>query len=268
MINITRIFQFIFALVTPLIGKSSNQYSPIVLIIDKAPVYVRTTFPIPKLEWGDNRPQITIFDNFYEYNFNPKPLVNDTIVFHPGNKTVLVTFLYLKMKDPLNFVINEGDTVTFNFINGVPVAKTNKQDINSYINSDCDLLQANKKHSPVDSSYDVYNNPFLIAKDLDDAINNFHTIKKEHFNAARSFLCNELMLLHNRSDLAEKVPDMYNLLESKLTYRIAELDFEQHKLTADSLNAILKRNREEPVNLPYSSDGDNLYNQLNIALTK
>lgn len=227
-----------------------NQNPNTVLIFNHIPPYVRSSFPIPKLEWKDDRPQITIFDNFYQYDFNPKSLISDTIIFCPRNEHIVLTFLYSMAREPLNYLINKGDTVTFSFVNGIPYAKTNESSKNNYLNYDYDRLIANKSIQQ-NTSYDIYKHPTLLFKDLND-INRVREFKKSYYSPARSFLNNELLFLYRFKELRDKSPAIFNFFQDKLTYQTAELDFDQHKLSADSLNTILALNKQMPVTSTYS----------------
>lgn len=222
-----------------------------VLIFDNIPTYVRTTHPFPRFTSQDGRFQITIFDHFYEYNFNPKPLLSDTIILLPRNDRIILTFLYSKTCEPLNYVIDKGDTITFSFISGVPYAKSKEVSKDRYLNYDYDRLIATQNAQQA-RSYQIYRHPILVAKNLDELINNRSQIKKEYYISARNFLHAELLFLNNLKEFRNKSPDIFNFFKDKSTYQIAELDFEQHKLGVDSLNAILSRNKKNPENSSYS----------------
>jgi thiol-disulfide isomerase/thioredoxin len=230
---------------------TSHQNPTTILIFDHIPPYVRSTFPLPRLEHKDDRFQVTIFDNFYAYTFNPKPSTRDTIVFYQKNEHIVLTFLYSMTREPLNYVINKGDTITFSFIKDRPYVKKNEISKNDYLNYDYDRLLANK-NTQQPTSYEIYKNPSLVAKDINDLVNNRHEIERNYYNQARHFLNNELSFLNNFKELRGKAPDLFIFFQDKLTYQIARLDFEQHRLSADSLNAILALNKQRPVKSSYS----------------
>lgn len=222
-----------------------------ILIFDNIPPYIRSTFPLPQLEHKDKRFQVTIFDNFYTHAFNPKPSISDTVVFHQNNEHIVLTFLYSMTSEPLNYVIEKGDTITFSFKNDIPYVKNRAVSKNDYLNYDYDRLLANK-NTQQHTSYEIYKNPELIAKDIYDLVNNSRAIERSYYDHAKQFLNNELSGLNNFIKLKDEAPHVYNFFQDKLTYQIALLDFEQHKLHADSLNAILSLNKQRPVNSSYS----------------
>lgn len=230
---------------------ASDHNAATVLIFDNIPPYVRSTFPLPQLEHKDKRFQVTVFDNFYTYSVNPKPSTSDTVIFHQKNEHIVLTFLYSMTREPLNYVIEKGDTVTFSFINNIPYVKNKAISKNDYLNYDYDRLLANK-NTQQHTSYEIYKNPELVAKNINDLVNNSRAIERNYYNQAKHFLNNELSGLNNITEIKDKAPEMFKFFQDKLTYQIALLDFEQHRLSADSLNAILALNKQKPVNSSYS----------------
>lgn len=207
--------------------------------------------PFPQLTLKDDRSQITIYDNFYQYNFDPKPSVSDTIHLSPQNDHIVVRFLFEMSQEPFDYLIYKGDTVTFSYLNGIPYAKNENSVREKTLNYEYERLMTSKQqfqHTP----YSIYKRPRLIAKDIYELLNNADNLKKEYYAPARSFLNDELSFLSGMRDIKEKYPEIFGFYKEKLTYQIAELDFEQNKLNPDSLNKILALNEPIPTNKSYS----------------
>ncbi len=215
---------------------TSDHNTNVVIVFDNIPSYVRTAFPFPKMTQTDDRSQVTIFDNFYQYNFNPEPLTSDTIIFSPQNDYIVLSFLYSMNFDPFDYVIDKGDTITFKFINNKPYASSKRAKRNKSLNYEYERLAVNKKNIQP-TPYDIYKNPMLVAKDINDVVNNRPAIERDYYNQAHFFLSNELSYLDS-SDNKERFPVTFNFFQDKYTYEMAELDFEQKKFNSDSLNII------------------------------
>lgn len=252
----TIVYQIIIVSLIPFNVRCNNNVdtrnqNTIIVVFDNIPSYVRTVFPFPKMRQKDNRPQVTIFDNFYQYNFNPKPLKSDTIIFAPQNDRIVLSFLYSINLAPFDYVINKGDTITFSFINNAPYASSKRADGDKSINYEYERLAVNKKNLQA-TPYDIYKNPILVAKDINDVVNGGPAVKREYYDQAHAFLSNELSYLDISKDIKDSYPGIFNFFHDKYTYEIAELDFEQNKLNSDSLNKMLAVNRHEPINKSYS----------------
>jgi hypothetical protein len=101
-------------------GNTQNQDSAIVLILDSIPTLVRSISPFPKFTMETQKYQVTIFDNFNEHRFNPRPGVLDTIIFLPQSDHTILSFYYEITRQPLDYVVRRGDTLGFRFVNGMP----------------------------------------------------------------------------------------------------------------------------------------------------
>lgn len=230
---------------------TSNRNKNIVLIFDHFPPYLRTASPFPKMTQRDKRSQVTIFDNFYQYTFDPAPLKSDTIIFAPQNNHIVLSLLYSMNLAPFDYILYQGDTITFTFVNNKPYASSKISDKNKRLNYEYERLIVNKKnleHTP----YDIFKNPILVAKDINDLVNNRQTIKRDYYIQSLSFLKNELSFLDSSKDLKENYPGIFNFFMDKYTYEIAELNFEQNKLDPDSLKKILAINKYRHINKAYS----------------
>lgn len=222
-----------------------------VLIFNHIPAYPRITHPFPRFAFHDNRPQIAIFDLFHEYDLNPQTSKADTVILFPQNDHIILQFVYCRTRDPLNYVIDQGDTITFTFVNGVPYAENKNASKNGYLNYDYGRLLATQNSNKA-KAYQIYKSPDLVAQDINEVINNRRQVRKDYYNRARDFLDAELIFLNNFKELREISPGTFDFFRDKLTYQIARLDFEQHMLSADTLNAILYRKKKSPANLSYS----------------
>ncbi|MDQ6845498.1 MAG: TlpA family protein disulfide reductase [Bacteroidota bacterium] len=231
--------------------ETSNRDTNIVIVFDNIPSYVRTVYPFPKMTQADNRPQVTIFDNFYLYDFNPGPLKSDTIIFASQNDHIVLQFLYSINLAPIDFVIYKGDTITFSFVNNLPYASSKIADRNKSLNYEYEQLIVNK-NSLQPTPYDIYKQPLLVAKDINDAVNNYRAVERDYYDQSRSFLEKKLSVLDTSKDISDKYPNVFNFFQDKYTYEIAELDFEQNKLSEDSLHKIFAINKHEPTNKSYS----------------
>ncbi|HEV8082231.1 MAG TPA: TlpA family protein disulfide reductase [Chitinophagaceae bacterium] len=230
---------------------TSNSKTNIIIVFDNIPSYVRIAYPFPKMTQRDGRSQVTIFDNFYQYSFDPKPLKSDIIIFAPQNDHIVLRLLYSMNLVSFDYIIYKGDTITFKFVNNTPYASSKIADREKSLNYEYERLVMNKKNLQF-TPYDVYKNPILVAKNTNDVVNNSHAVKRDYYNQARSFLNNELSFLDGSADIKEKYPDIFNFFQDKYTYEITELDFEQNKINSDSLSKILAINKHEPTNKSYS----------------
>ena len=231
--------------------ESINNKTNIVIVFDHIPPYVRTASPFPKMTEKDNRDQVTIFDNFYRHSFNLSPLKSDTIIFAPQNDHIVLNFLYSMHLAPFDYVIYKGDTITFSFVNNMPYASSKIADRDKSLNYEYEQLVVNKKNLQP-TPYDIYKNPVLVAKDINDLVNNRHATEINYYVQARSFLKSKLSSLDSSKYLKDKYPDIFNFFQDKYTYEITELDFDQNKLNSDSLHKIFAINKYEPTNKSYS----------------
>lgn len=230
---------------------SSNSNTSTVLIFDHIPSYIRSVFPLPEMKWVDNKSQITIFDHFYEYGFNPKPLVADTIIFYPQNDNIILSFSYAIGHEPLIYLIAKGDTIVFSFVDGIPYGRNKKDLHTNLLNYEYNRLNAKrtiKQYTP----YEIYRSPILVAKNMNEALNNYPKVREEYYDSARLFLNNELSFLNNFKEIKNSSPDIFNFFQDKLKYELATLDFEQHKLNTNDLHALLELNKKGFPNLSYS----------------
>lgn len=229
---------------------TASSHSSIVLVFDHIPPYVKRFSPCQGIDCIDDRAQISIFDNFYQFDFNPKSSISDTIVFYPQNEHVILNFIYFAFREPLTYVITEGDTITFSFIGGIPYASNKNASKNDYLNYERERLIANKAPQQK-TMYEIYRNPILIVHGMED-VNKLSEIQKRYYASARNFLNNEILFLDSCMWLKTMSACTYNFFRDKFTYQLADIDFQQNRLRADSLNVILKLNKQKKISTSYS----------------
>jgi len=231
--------------------ETSKRDTNIVIIFGHIPACPRTLYPFPKMTQRDDRPQVTIFDNFYQYDFNLAPLKSDTIILAPQSDLIVLRFLYSMNLAPIDYVINKGDTITFSFVNNLPYAGSKIADRNKSLNYEYEQLIAHKNNLQP-TPYDIYKQPVIVAKDVNDAMNNYHAVQRDYYDQSRSFLKKKLSALDSSKNIFNKYLGIFNFFQDKYTYEIAELDFEQNKLSEDSLHKIFDANKNAPTNQSYS----------------
>lgn len=218
-----------------------------ILIFDNLPPFIRITYPVPQLEYGDDRFQLTIFDNFIKNGFNPRHSVVDTITYHPKNEYLVLSLLYLKTREPLDYLVRSGDTIIFRYIDGLPVAANTNGD---QLNYERDRLILNGKKDTF-TPYEIYKTPIILLKTFDD-LQDVFLKAKDYYIPSRSYLENELLAINNDTQFQLKYPLFFSFLRSKLKYQIANLDFDQKRISAESLSAILDLNKSVVETVPYS----------------
>ncbi|WP_133176968.1 TlpA family protein disulfide reductase [Terrimonas sp.] len=230
---------------------SSVSYPKIVLIFDSLPQYHNVIYPLPDLTVNDSHKQVTIFDNFYEYGYNPLPLVKDTLTYLPKNQFIILSFRYDLTASTIDYLINSGDTLTISFFNGLPYAKSRSLYSTSFLNYEVQRRGLTENNIN-NNAYDIYYHPFLVAKDLNDLINNVKKIKDDWYERAHRYIINELSHLEKYRATNEVFTPPLLFLQDKFTYQLAKLEFEKHKLPVDSLTGFLARNKNDTLNFPYS----------------
>lgn len=225
--------------------------STIVLIFENIPIYKRTYSPFPNVKYEDHRHQITILDSLYQYNYNLNSPKDDTITLLPKSKSIILSFLYYPTHIRFDYIINRGDTIVFNFKNSKPYATLKNNYNGGFINYEYDRYLNDTLYGQY-TPYEIYRTPFIIAKSANDIFNKEQETKQSYYLRAHDFLKNELNLLNNYSVQNNKSDAIFDLLRDKFTYQIAEMDFEQHKLSTDSLNAILERNKQKAISPAYA----------------
>ncbi len=220
-----------------------------VLIFDSIPKFTREVRQFSNLTHVHTQPQAYIRDNFYTQGINPRSRVKDTIVLYPKGGYIVLSFFYSMMHQPFDYVIRKGDTVTIRFRNDMSYATSTDQGYTDYLNHEYSRRMAG---TPEHTPYEIYINYAIVAKSLNELMNNEPTAKADWYPKARNYLLNELRSLSEMPGLSGKYPMMFNFFQDKLTYLVKRLDFEQNKLPADSLRDLLRVNKTMPSDMPYS----------------
>ena len=84
----------------------------------------------------------------------------------------------------------------------------------------------------------------VVSQNLNDLVNNRKKFQEEWYPQARNYLKSELSSLMEAGGFKQKTPNSFAYFQNKLNYELISLDFEEDKLSPDSLNNILGANKE------------------------
>ncbi|MGE9310644.1 TlpA family protein disulfide reductase [Niabella sp. CJ426] len=230
-------------------GNTQNQDSAIVLILDSIPTLVRSISPFPKFTMETKKYQLTIFDNFNEHRFNPRPGVLDTIIFLPQSDHTILSFYYEITRQPLDYVVRRGDTLGFRFVNGMPYVTVHDKKKEAALNYEYNKIA---KHGFRHTPFELYKEPVTVSKSVNELLSYKSGLENQFYLPARGLLTGELSVLNSWKEFKQEFLHMYEFYHDKLTNQIYSMDRAQAQLTADTIKNILYANKAKPVSLSYS----------------
>ncbi|MHA4740618.1 TlpA family protein disulfide reductase [Dyadobacter sp. MSC1_007] len=150
-------------------------------------------------------------------------------------------------REPIHYIASRGDTINFKFVSGIPYAVNKSKLTDDGLNYEADriLSMGGAKYN---TPYDIYTNVYLGVTRMEDVIYE-NKIKSDLYYFARDSLKSELDLLKSLNYNKSKT---VNLLANKLTYQIATMDLEQHRLGASKINDIFKNEEVAAGGQPYT----------------
>ncbi len=230
---------------------AQNFNHKIVLIFDSIPTYQRNNTPFEKFETRDDRPQISIFDNFYKYDFNPASLKKDTIVFFSNEKNVAIEFRYKMTKDPIHYIITNGDTINFTFKHKIPYATSKLNSIDSILNYEHHRI-VSKGGLKYNSPFDIYSNPYLGMSNVRELFLSENRVKSTWYLPSRDSLMIEYSLLNHLKTRNPGKLEIVDFILNKLRFQVNTIDFEQRRLSEAEIDEILRHEQITNAPKPYS----------------
>ena len=238
-----------------LVSSHSGANDTITIIFNGPPPFVRNIKKIDSsitIETKDA--QVTIIDKFRKYFFDLRPSKTDTIQFLPEGRYIMLKYFF-SVASSYDYLIKKGDTVVFDYQNGVPVCNIQNRP-GSFLEINYERFWRNR-NIPSDTSFtslELYHAPILGVHNMQDVQHLLYDLRRytrKYYPEARDLLKRELICLDSLR-LHDHISDYYfSFYRNKAIYRNALLAYEQGGIGKDMLTNLMNNSFPDST-FPYS----------------